>query len=665
MLKALNKTSHTLELIDAIQRLGVSYHFESEIDEILGKMHKAYRDGDLWDNENDKLYYIALQFRLFRQNGYRISAVRNTSKLSSHLSCRSVRMATNKERIERIETKVGDIQDKMQRMELGINDKLAHIEATLSKIADSINTSRGSPSINNNNASSRLGREVSTGGPQHFQSKVAKLEFPRYSGDDPTEWFNRASQFFEYQESTDDQKVVLASFHLEGEANQWWQWLRRSYQDEGKVVTWEVFVEELWARFGPTDCEDFDEALSRVKQTGGLKPEISEEIRLFRPRTLKEAISLARMRDEQMTRQRRLLRSPIFNRSPTAQVTNQRASPTVPFKRLSWEEMQKRRSQGLCFNCNEKFSAGHKCIKVQLLILEADDNEESTETMQHEYETEEHDKPKITFYALAGWAAPQTMRVKAKIGPHEIIVLVDSGSTHNFINSHLANMLQLPVQPTSAFPVKVANGEKVICQGKHDKVHVLIQDIPFELTLYSLLITGLDVVLGVQWLESLGSVVCNWKQLTMDFDWDNAKRRLQGLDPQTIQATTLSEVTKDMKQGHNVFAICLYLKNEESYAVAPASMRSLLEEYSELFMEPKQLPPTREIDHQITLKEGTEPINVRPYRYAYFQKAEIKRQVNEMLSSGLIRPSTSPFSSPVLLVKKKMAVGGFVWTTEC
>ncbi|KAH9743793.1 alpha-humulene/(-)-(E)-beta-caryophyllene synthase [Citrus sinensis] len=66
MLKALNKASHTLELIDAIQRLG---------------MHKAYRDGDLWDNENDKLYYIALQFRLFRQNGYRISAdVFNTFK---------------------------------------------------------------------------------------------------------------------------------------------------------------------------------------------------------------------------------------------------------------------------------------------------------------------------------------------------------------------------------------------------------------------------------------------------------------------------------------------------------------------------------------------------------------------------------------------------------
>ena len=43
--------------------------------------------------------------------------------------------------------------------------------------------------------------------------------------------------------------------------HQWWQWLRRAYHEEGKVGTWGIFVEELWSRFGPTGCEDFDEAL--------------------------------------------------------------------------------------------------------------------------------------------------------------------------------------------------------------------------------------------------------------------------------------------------------------------------------------------------------------------------------------------------------------------
>ena len=82
--------------------------------------------------------------------------------------------------------------------------------------------------------------------------------------------------------------------------------------------------------------------------------------------------------------------------------------------------------------------------------------------------------------------------------------------------------------------------------------------------------------------------------------------------------------------------------------MAPASMQGLLEEYSEMFQELKYLPPAREIDHRIALKEGVELINVRPYRYAYFEKAEIEKQVHMMLTSGFIRPSTSPFSSLVL-----------------
>lgn len=57
--------------------------------------------------------------------------------------------------------------------------------------------------------------------------------------------------------------MSLASFYLEGEANQWWQWLRRAYKEERKNVTWEIFEEELWAHFGPIECEDFDKALSK------------------------------------------------------------------------------------------------------------------------------------------------------------------------------------------------------------------------------------------------------------------------------------------------------------------------------------------------------------------------------------------------------------------
>lgn len=68
---------------------------------------------------------------------------------------------------------------------------------------------------------------------------MAKLEFPRFSGDDPTKWLAKVEQFFEFQKTSEPQKAWLASFHLEGEVNQWWQWLRRrSFREDGKEVTW-------------------------------------------------------------------------------------------------------------------------------------------------------------------------------------------------------------------------------------------------------------------------------------------------------------------------------------------------------------------------------------------------------------------------------------------
>ena len=58
-------------------------------------------------------------------------------------------------------------------------------------------------------------------------------------------------------------------------------------------------------------------------------------------------------------------------------------------------------------------------------------------------------------------------------------------------------------------------------------------------------------------------------------------------------------------------------------------------------------------EHHIHLLPQTTPINVRPYRYPHFQKAEIEKQIAAMLVANLIQPSHSPFSSPILLVKKK------------
>lgn len=82
-------------------------------------------------------------------------------------------------------------------------------------------------------------------------------------------------------------------------------------------------------------------------------------------------------------------------------------------------------------------------------------------------------------------------------------------------------------------------------------------------------------------------------------------------------------------------------------------MHSVIAQYQHLFEKPKGLPPARHINHTIPLILGAQPFRLRPYRYNPAQKDEIEKQVQELLQNGLIKESTSPFASPVLLVKKK------------
>ena len=91
-------------------------------------------------------------------------------------------------------------------------------------------------------------------------------------------------------------------------------------------------------------------------------------------------------------------------------------------------------------------------------------------------------------------------------------------------------------------------------------------------------------------------------------------------------------------------------------------IEKLMENFSDLFSTPFGLPPAWAHDHAIVLKEGTSPIYVRPYRYPQIVKDEIERIMAKMLTAGIIQPSTSPFSSPILLVKG-MEAGDFVLTT--
>ena len=107
---------------------------------------------------------------------------------------------------------------------------MQRLEETISRLSEAMFSNiKSSNQHTSGHEPSRTHREEFDGSCQIFSSKMARLEFPKYSCDDPTEWFNRVAQFFKFQSTTENQKVSLDSFHLEGEANQWWQWLQRAY----------------------------------------------------------------------------------------------------------------------------------------------------------------------------------------------------------------------------------------------------------------------------------------------------------------------------------------------------------------------------------------------------------------------------------------------------
>lgn len=95
----------------------------------------------------------------------------------------------------------------------------------------------------------------------------------------------------------------------------------------------------------------------------------------------------------------------------------------------------------------------------------------------------------------------------------------------------------------------------------------------------------------------------------------------------------------------------------------PPEVEAVLSKHAVVFQLPNGLPPVRQLDHRIHLLPNSRPVNVRPYRYPYFQKTEIEKQVKEMLDQGVIQRSQSPFSSLVLLVRKKD--GTFRFCIDC
>lgn len=308
-----------------------------------------------------------------------------------------------------------------------------------------------------------------------------------------------------------------------------------------------------------------------------------------------------------------------------ATATDNADSAPKQFHQLSLAELVDRRRQGLCYNCGEKFVRGHKCARLFYIEYDETAPDDNIPVADDDHSANE---PHVFLNAISGIDG-HTMSLLVIVGDERVVALVDSGSMHNFVQPQLVQRLQLPLSPVhNNLHVIVANGDRLVSSGLCHDLDIMIDGKPFTIDCYALDIYSVDIILGTAWLS-----IWDFKSMRMAI-W------------RSTQEITLYSLVDSRP------LLCVALANDDL-------LPRLLAEFDDLFAEPQGLPPACTIDHRIHLKTGSVPVAVRPYRYPQLQKDKLERQCATMLQQGIIWPSTSPFSSPVLLVCKSDATWRF------
>jgi hypothetical protein len=140
---------------------------------------------------------------------------------------------------------------------------------------------------------------------------------------------------------------------------------------------------------------------------------------------------------------------------------------------------------------------------------------------------------------------------------------------------------------------------------------------------------GIDVILGVNWLGSCDGVIqCRKKSVLLNSP--------QGERIEYVGTPSTNYGTVNSVEGKALEDI------------------RVVNEFPDVFPEDLPgMPPDRDIEFSIELIPGIAPISKRPYRMDVKDLAELKKQIEELLSKGFIRPSSSPWGAPTLFVNKK------------
>ncbi|CAA7021826.1 unnamed protein product [Microthlaspi erraticum] len=249
------------------------------------------------------------------------------------------------------------------------------------------------------------------------------------------------------------------------------------------------------------------------------------------------------------------------------------------------------------------------------------------------------------------------------VGGFESHVLFDSGASNCFITPERAEKSGIRSSAgESAGMVKVAGGGFLSTLGRARGVEIEIagQSMPADLVISP--VELYDVILGMDWLSHY-RVHLDCYRGRVVFERDAGRLVYQGVRP-TSGSIVISAIQAEQLLERGCEAYLATISMSESGAGVVMGDIEVVQDFEDVFQSLKGLPPSRSDPFTIELEPGTAPISKTPYRMAPAELAELKKQIEDLLSKGFIRPSVSPWGAPVLFVKKKDGVSDFVSITE-
>ena len=244
---------------------------------------------------------------------------------------------------------------------------------------------------------------------------------------------------------------------------------------------------------------------------------------------------------------------------------------------------------------------------------------------------------------------------------NDIKILIDSGASENYVSPEVSALADswLPVYDRQ---VETAGGETTEITKKVS-MNVTVNGFTGTVAAY-VFPTKFDLILGRAWLKEVNpqpdwatdcwTIYDNGNKIKLVPCNDD--RNTTSAHPRLSYLISHKQADRSLKQGGEGFLMYLNtteLNDKKSILVEDKYWSKLVKEFTTVFRdELPGLPPNRDVTHVINTGDA-KPVSRPPFKMSPAELDELQKQIKELLSLGLIRPSASPWGAPVLFVRKK------------